>query len=58
MKSKGFKPKLQTMDNEASAALKNYFTEKEMSYQLVPPRCHRTNAAEREIRTFKEHFKS
>jgi hypothetical protein len=58
MTAKGFKPKLQTMDNEASAALKNYVTEKEMSYQLVPPHCHRTNAAERAIRTFKEHFKA
>jgi hypothetical protein len=57
-KSKGFKPKLQTMDNEASAALKNYFTEKEINYQLVPPYFHRTNAAERAIRTFKEHFKA
>jgi hypothetical protein len=56
MTAKSFKPKLQTMDNEASAALENYFTEKEMSYQLVPPHCHRTNAAERAIRTFKEHF--
>jgi hypothetical protein len=56
MTSKGFKPKLQTIDNEASAALKNYFTEKEMSYQLVPPHCHRTNSAERAIRTFKERF--
>jgi hypothetical protein len=28
MTSKGFKPKLQIMDNEASAALKKYFTEK------------------------------
>jgi hypothetical protein len=37
MTAKGFKPKLQTMDNKASAALKNYFTEKEMSYQLTPP---------------------
>jgi hypothetical protein len=58
MTTKGLKPKLQNMDNEASAALKNYFTEKEMSYQLVPPHCHRTNAAERAIRTFKEHFKA
>jgi hypothetical protein len=56
--SKGFKPKMQTMDNEASAALKKYFTEKEMSYQLVPVHCHRTNAAEIAIRTFKEHFKA
>jgi hypothetical protein len=58
MTEKGFKPKLQTMDNEASAALKNYFTEKEMSYELVPPHNHRTNAAERAIRTFKEYFKA
>jgi hypothetical protein len=46
------------MDNEASVALKKYFTEKEMSYQLVPTYCHRANAAERAIRTFKEHFQS
>jgi hypothetical protein len=58
MTAKGFRPKLQTMDNEASAALKKYVTEKEMSYQLAPPHCHRTNAAERAIRNFKEHFKA
>jgi hypothetical protein len=53
---KGFKPKLQTLDNEASAALKNFFTENDIAYQLVPPHCHRRNAAERAIGTFKEHF--
>jgi hypothetical protein len=53
---RGFKPKLQTMDNEASAALKKYFTEQNMTYQLVPPHCHRRNAAECAIRTFMEHF--
>jgi hypothetical protein len=53
---KGFKPKLQTLDNEASAALKNFFTINDIAYQLVPPHCHRRNAAERAIRTFKEHF--
>jgi hypothetical protein len=58
MTAKGFKPKLQTMDNEASAALNKYFTEKEMNYQLVPPHCHIINASERAIITFKEHFKS
>jgi hypothetical protein len=52
---KGFKPKLQTLDNEASTALKNFFTVNDIAYQLVPPRCHRWNAAERAIRTFKEH---
>jgi hypothetical protein len=53
---KGFKPKLQTLDNEASAALKNFFTVNDIAYQLVPPHCHRRNAAERAIRTFKGHF--
>jgi hypothetical protein len=53
---KGFKPKLQTLDNEASAALKNLFTVHDIAYQLVPPHCRRRNAAERAIRTFKEHF--
>jgi hypothetical protein len=57
MTANGFRPKLQTMDNEASAAFKNYFTEKEMNYQLAPLHCHITNAAERAIITFKEHFK-
>jgi hypothetical protein len=54
--SKGFKPKLQTLDNEASSALKNFFTAHDVEYQLVPPHCHRRNAAERAIHTFKEHF--
>jgi hypothetical protein len=53
---KGFKPKLQTIDNEASAALKNFFTVNDIAYQLVPSHCHRRNATERAIRTFKEHF--
>jgi hypothetical protein len=55
---KGFKPKLQNLDNEASAALKNFFTANDVEYQLVPPHFHRRNAAERAIRNFKEHFVS
>jgi hypothetical protein len=53
---KGFKPKLQTLNNEASTALKNLFTVNDIAYQLVPPHCHRRNSAERAIRTFKENF--
>jgi hypothetical protein len=50
--AKGFKPKLKTLDNEASAALKHFFTANDVEYQLVPPHCHRRNAAEREsVRT-------
>jgi hypothetical protein len=54
--AKGFKPKLQTLDNEALTALKNFSTAQNIDYQLVPPHCHRRNAAERAIKTFKEHF--
>jgi hypothetical protein len=53
---KGFKPKLQTLDNEASTTLKSFFTVNNIAYQLVPPHCHRRNTAERAIGTFKEHF--
>jgi hypothetical protein len=38
--AKGFKPKLQTLDNEVSAALKLFFTANDVEYQLVPPHCH------------------
>jgi hypothetical protein len=54
--AKGLKLKLQTLDNEASTALKNFFTTNDMEYHLVLPHCHCRNAAERAIRTFKEHF--
>jgi hypothetical protein len=35
--AKGFKTKIQTLDNEASAALKHFFTANDVEYQLVPP---------------------
>jgi hypothetical protein len=53
---KGFKPKLQTLENEASASLKIFFTANDVDYQLVPHHCHRRNAVERTIGTFKEHL--
>jgi hypothetical protein len=56
--AKGFKPKLKNLDKEASAALKNSFTNNDLEYKLVSPHCNRRNAAERAIRTFKEHFVS
>jgi hypothetical protein len=46
---KGFKPKLQTLDNEASAALKIFFTVNDVDYQLVPPHCYLRDAAESAI---------
>jgi cobalamin biosynthesis Co2+ chelatase CbiK len=35
--AKGFKPKLQTLDSEASVAFKNFFTSNDVVYQLAPP---------------------
>jgi hypothetical protein len=35
--AKGFKTKLQTLDNKASATLKNFFTTNDVEYQLAPP---------------------
>ena len=44
------------LDNECSAKFKDILTENEIEYELVPPHQHRRNAAERAIRTFKNHF--
>ena len=52
----GLKPKLQRFDNECSELLKSYMDSENIDYQLVPPGMHRRNAAERAIRTFKNHF--
>ena len=50
---------LQILDNEASEAYKQAINTKwKAKYQLVPPHKHRSNAAERAIRTFKAHFLS
>ncbi len=53
---RGLRPKLQRLDNEASQLLKDFLNEKEIKFQLAPPYIHRRNAAERAIRTFKNHF--
>ena len=52
----GFKPSMHRMDNEASQELKDAFTQANIKYQLVPAHQHRTNTAERAIRTWKNHF--
>jgi hypothetical protein len=50
------KPKLMKLDNEASKLLKTYLHQKNITFQLVPPYSHRRNAAERAIRSFKDHL--
>ena len=46
------------MDNECPQLVKEYFNQEEIKYQLAPPGEHRTNAAERAIRTAKNHLKA
>ena len=52
----GLRPRLHTLDNEASTSLKDLLTAEHVEYQLVPPHIHRRNSAERAIQTFKNHF--
>eukprot|EP00804_Cyclotella_cryptica_P028195 CCRYP_011052-RA/>CCRYP_011052-RA protein AED:0.30 eAED:0.33 QI:0/0/0/1/0.5/0.33/3/0/617 len=54
--SKGFKPKFNVLDNEASHAITEYLRRHDIKWQFVPPNEHRVNAAERAIQTFKNHF--
>jgi hypothetical protein len=56
LKSRWLQPKLQKLENEASQVLQQYMVEEHINFQLVPPGLHRRNAAERAIRTFKNHF--
>ena len=54
--AKGFKPKLNVMDNQATRQIKIFLTEEDCKLQLVEPHNHRVNAAERAIQTFKDAF--
>ena len=52
-------PKKHVLDNEISDATKNLIRDQHhMELELVPPGCHRRNAAEVAIRNFKTHFLS
>jgi hypothetical protein len=54
--SKGFKPKLNIMDNLATKYIKKILTKEECKLQLIKPHNHRVNAAKRAILTFKDAF--
>eukprot|EP00804_Cyclotella_cryptica_P004371 CCRYP_006794-RA/>CCRYP_006794-RA protein AED:0.43 eAED:0.30 QI:0/0/0/1/1/1/2/0/589 len=56
LETKGFKPKFNVLDNEASHANTEYLRRHDIKWQFVPPNEHRVNAAERAIQTFKNHF--
>ena len=55
-RSRGHIVKYIKLDNETSTALLDYFTTTKISVERVPPNNHRTNRAERAIRSFKNHF--
>lgn len=52
----GRKPQLHRLDNECSTILEDFMHDNDITVQLVPPGQHRANAAERAIRTFKNHM--
>ena len=54
--SAGLRPRYQRLDNECSDIMKEFMTAEGIDYQLVPPGVHRRNAAERAIRTLKNHL--
>ena len=56
LEAKGYKPKVNVMDNQATKYIKQFLTKKECKLQLVEPHNHRVNAAERAIQTFKDAF--
>jgi hypothetical protein len=53
---KGFKPKLNIMDNQATKHIKIFLTENNCKLQVVEPHNHRVNAVKRAIQTFKAAF--
>ena len=54
----GVQPNTYIMDNECSATLRHALIKNRITWQLVPPKTHRRNAAERAIQTFKNHLKA
>jgi len=56
LEAKGYKPKMNVMDNQATKFIKKFLTKKECELQVVEPHNHRVNVAERAIQTFKDAF--
>ena len=57
LKAAGLRLKFHILDNEVSTDLISFLKNDEnITVQLAPARCHLRNAAERAIRTFKNHF--
>jgi hypothetical protein len=59
LQNAGVHPKKHVLDNEISENMKQHIRDQyKFTLELVPPGCHRRNAAEVAIRNFKAHFLS
>ena len=56
LNQRGIHPQFHIMDNECSDLVKSLLVKKNIQLQLTPPHQHRTNAAEKGIGIFKDHF--
>jgi len=56
LESKGYKIKLNVIDNQCTRQIKKFLTDNDCELMLLEPHNHRVNAAERAIQTFKDHF--
>eukprot|EP01082_Thalassiosira_pseudonana_P011880 g10662.t1 g10662 contig4:2284681-2286983(+) len=56
LRIRGYRPKLHRLDNETSKDDENFIAEQNAKHQYTPPDIHRTNIAERMIRTWKNHM--
>ena len=54
----GVKPSPWVLDNKFSGNLRNVFEKDNISFQLFPPKTHRSNSAERAIHTYKNYLKA
>ncbi len=54
VEAKGYKPKVNVMDNQATKYIKKFLTKKGCQLHLVEPHNHRLNAGERAMQTFND----
>ena len=56
LRIRGYRPQLHKMDNETSRDVEDFIAEQKAKHQYTPADMHRTNIAERCVRTWKNHF--
>ena len=58
LRVRGYRPQLHKLDNETSRDVEDFITDQQTKIQYTPADMHRTNLAEKAIRTWKNHFTS